>query len=98
MNWKDVIDLGTAVESEEYGETITTFTWATVYANKKSIRSKEFYDSRLVGMKPELMFEIRTVEFDNHQKVKYNNKEYAIIRTYDKGEMMELIVSSFVVE
>ena len=66
----------------------------TVYGNKKSVRSKEFYESRLVGMKPELMFEIRTVEFDEHEKVRYNSKEYSIIRTYEKGEFMEIIVSS----
>lgn len=98
MNWKDVIELGQSVESIVLGEVVTTFTWSTVFANKKSVRSKEFYDSRAIGMKPELMFEIRTVEFNNHEKVKYNGKEYNVIRTYDKGEFMELIVSSFGVE
>lgn len=97
MNWKDTVELGKQVETIEFGEVITTIEWMEVFANKKSVRSKEFYESRKVGMKPELMFEVRSEEFDEHQKLKYNNKEYAIIRTYDEGEFMELIVGSFVV-
>lgn len=94
MNWREVIELGKSTESIVLSEVIKTYTWKTVYGNKKSVRSKEFYESRLVGMKPELMFEIRTVEFDEHEKVRYNSKEYSIIRTYEKGEFTEIIVSS----
>lgn len=94
MNWREVIELGKSTESIVLGEVIKTYAWKTVYGNKKSVRSKEFYDSRAIGFKPELMFEIRTVEYDDHEKIRFNAKEYAIIRTYEKGEFMEVIVSS----
>ncbi len=96
MIWRDVIKLGKPHEIVDKGEVKYFNRWTQVYANRKSVRSKEFYDSRLVGLKPELMFEIRSFEYDGHEKVKYNNKVYVIIRTYDKGETMELIVSSFI--
>ena len=97
MNWRDVVELGKASESIVSGEVITTISWVTAYANKKSVRSKEFYESRLVGLKPELVFEIRSVDYDEQVKLKHNTKTYEILRSYDKGEFTELTVSSFVV-
>lgn len=96
MNWKEVIELGKSSENIVFGEVIKLITWTTVYANKQSVRLKEFYESRVVGLKPELMFEIRTAEFDNHEKIRFNSKEYSIIRTYEKGEFMEIVVSSYI--
>ncbi len=97
MNWRDVIELGSTSETIVLGEVHKTITWTTIYANRASIRSREFYESRLVGLKPELMFVIRSIDYDNQVKLKYSNKEYEVIRTYDKGEFIELIVSSMVV-
>lgn len=94
--WRDVVELGKMTESLVLGETIYTPVYRKVFCKKASVRSREFYESRLVGMKPEMMFVIRSGEFDDDVKLKYKDKEYDIIRTYDKGEFMELIVSSFV--
>lgn len=94
--WKDVIELGNLTETIVYGEPVQSFQWREVYANKKSIRQSEFYQAGSVGLKPELMFEVYTFEYDNDEKVKYNNKEYFIIRAYEKGEFTELTVSSHV--
>lgn len=93
--WRDVIELGDLEEYNEFGEVLERFVYRKVYANKKSVRQSEFYQSASVGLKPELMFEIRSIEFNNDEKVRYNGKEYTIIRTYDKGETIELTVSSF---
>jgi len=95
MMWRDVIELGTVSETIVSGEPIKTVTYRTVYANKKSVRSKEFYEAQLISLKPELMFEIRTSEYEGEIKLKYNSKFYEIIRTYDKGEFIELICSKF---
>lgn len=92
--WKDVIDLGNLVETIEYGEPIQSMEWREVFANKKSVRQSEFYQAANVGLKPELVFEIRSIEFNNDEKVRYGGKEYSIIRAYDKGEVAELTVSS----
>ena len=94
MRWTELIDLGSVTETIVSGEVITSYSYRTVYANKLSVRSKEYYESRLVGLKPELMFEIRTSEYDNEVKLKFNDKVYDIIRTYEKGEYIELICSS----
>lgn len=93
--WRDVIELGVLEEFESFGEIIERFVYRKVYANKQSVRQSEFYQSASVGLKPELVFEIRSIEFSGAEKVRYQGKEYAIIRTYDKGETVELTVSSF---
>lgn len=94
--WRDVIELGNLVEHEEFGEVIENFIYRKVYANKQSIRQSEFYQGASVGLKPELLFEIRTVEFNNEEKLRYEGKEYMIVRTFNKGETIELTVTSFV--
>ena len=96
MNWRDVVELGNATESVAYGEPIYTYTFRQVYANKKSVRQNEFYQASSLGLKPELMFEVRSEEYQNDERLKYDSKEYAIVRAYDKGEVTELTVAAFV--
>lgn len=92
--WRDVIELGQDTQTILYGEPVISTTWTTVYAGKKSIGQKEFYESRLAGLKPEMVFEIRSAEFSNHDKVRYNSKVYSIIRTFEKNDIIELYVSA----
>lgn len=92
--WRDVIKLGKWTESIVYGEPIRTLTWTEVFANKKSVRQSEFYSAANVGLKPEIVFEVRSVELDGHDKVEFSGKEYSLIRTYDKGEITELVCSA----
>jgi SPP1 family predicted phage head-tail adaptor len=94
--WKELIKLGNLVETIEHGEPIQSYQWREVFANKKSVRQSEFYQAGTIGLRPELIFEVHSFEFDNDEKVKYNDKEYTIIRVFDKGEITELIVSSHV--
>jgi len=94
--WKEVIEIGNMVEVIDYGEPIQSMVYRQVFANKKSVRQSEFYQAANVGLKPELIFEINSFEFNNDEKVKYQGKEYSIIRTYDKGEVTELTVTSYV--
>jgi SPP1 family predicted phage head-tail adaptor len=55
------------------------------------VRQNEFYEAKQLGLKPQLMFVIRSIEFKNDERLKYKSKEYEIIRMYDKGETVELI-------
>ncbi len=96
--WVDVVELGNMTETMEYGEPIQTIEWREVFANKKSVRQSEFYQAAVVGLRPEFIFEVHSMEFSNDEKVRYDNKEYSIIRTYDKGEVTELTVTSLVGE
>jgi len=96
MAWNDKIELGQWVETVTHGEPIRTLSWTTVFANKKSIRQSEFYESRNVGLKPELMYEVHTHEFSNHEEVRIGGstgKIYDIIRVYEKDDITELILS-----
>jgi SPP1 family predicted phage head-tail adaptor len=100
MMWRDVISLVSEEETEnELGDVIPVKISKQVFANKKSIRQNEFYQAAVAGLRPEIMFEIRTSEYQGEPKVAFNGKEYTIIRTYDKnGEITELVCSGLVNE
>lgn len=104
-------DVGNHVETDtvsDYTVDGTEFEWETplpwgqvssrtVFADKKSIRQSEFYQSQATGMKPEVMFIIRSSEYDNETKLIYNLKRYNIIRAFEtKNEMTELICAGIV--
>ena len=101
MLWRDVIKLIAVTHTQnamkDMVESLTDET--TVYANKKSIRQTEFYQAMATGLKPEIMFEVRTSDYSGQVKVKDEaNKVYNIIRTYDRnGEITELICTGLVV-
>lgn len=91
--WGDVVYLGTPIETIVNGEVVTSHALVKRYVNRLSVRSKEYYDAMNTGLKPELMFEIRTLEYNGQPTLKHNNIDYEVMRTYDKGEFTELIVS-----
>lgn len=93
MFWNSKVSLGKVTETVVYGEPIQSITWTEIFANKSSVRQSEFYAAANLGLKPELMFEVHSHEFSGHTKLKHDNKEYEIIRAYDKGEVTELTVA-----
>ena len=93
MRTKDVIYLGTVTETLVDGEVVRSTSWAIRFVRKLSVRSKEYYEARAIQLKPELMFEIRSIDYSGQVRLKYSDVEYEIIRTYDKGEITELICS-----
>lgn len=93
--WRDVVELGNASETIVNGEPVHTFTWRTVFANKKGVRMSEFYKAANTALRPELSFEVRSEEFNNDERLRYDGQEYAIIRTYDRGEITELTVEAY---
>ena len=76
--WDEIIELGNLVERIEYGEPIQSYEWREVYANRKAVRQSEFYQAAATGLRPELMFEVHSFEFNNDEKVKCDGKEYSI--------------------
>jgi SPP1 family predicted phage head-tail adaptor len=100
MMWRDVVQLVRLDYTvNDYGDQQYIRTASTVFANKKSVRQSEFYQALATGLKPEIMFEVRTLEYTGQENLVYNNKEYVIIRTYSKNdEITELVCSGLVVK
>lgn len=101
MLWRDMVELIPLVSGEnEYGDPIEgDGEPRPVFANKKSIRQSEFYQAAMTGLRPEIMFEVRSEEYEGEPKLQHEGKAYNIIRTYDKnGEIMELVCSGLVGE
>ena len=96
--WRDVIELGQYTETTVNGEIVRTPTYTSVYAMKKGVWSKEFYNAHNVGLKPEIVFRIRSADYSNHDVVRYGGVVYSIIRAEQlkSGEFTELFVSSSV--
>lgn len=95
--WSNVLYLVTETNAKnDMGDNITTVDKWLCYCNKKSIRQSEFYQAQATGLKPELAFEVRSIEYEKEEKLEFNGSDYNIIRTYDKGEIIELICEGVV--
>ena len=98
MLFRDVIKLVSVTFVEnDMGDLAPIYAKREVFADKKSVRQNEFYQAAATGLKPELMFVIRTIEYEQEPKLEFNSKTYTIIRAYDKdGELTELICQGLV--
>lgn len=92
--WRDVIELGAYTETIVSGEVIKTAVYTTVYAMRKGVGRREFYDAHNAGLKPEIIFKIRSNDFSNHDIVRYGGKIYPIVRAYEEFEFTELTVKA----
>lgn len=81
------------------GDMIPTKTERLVYVDEKSIRQSEFYQAQQTGLRPEIMLEMRLIDYEKETLIKYGDKEFRIIRTYRKGkDFIELICGGLVSE
>lgn len=98
MLFRDVVKLiSITVTENDMGDIIETPVEREVFADKQSIRQSEFYQAAATGLRPELMFVVRSIDYEGEPRLKYSGKEYTIIRTYDKdGELIELICQGVV--
>ena len=62
----------------------------TVFANKRSVSQKEFFEAGISGLKAQYVFDIRLLEYNNERELIHNNTTYSIYRMYEKGENIEL--------
>jgi SPP1 family predicted phage head-tail adaptor len=73
------------------GDTITEKVCRKTFAAKKSIRQSEYYQAAATGLRPEVTFIIWTREYKGEQFLKFGDKEYSIIRTFEpNSEEIEL--------
>ena len=98
MLFREVINLvSITIVENDMGDQIETPVKRQVFADKKSVRQNEFYQAAATGLKPELMFVIRTIEYGQEPKLEYNSKTYTIIRAYEKDdEFVELVCQGLV--
>ena len=99
MLFNAVINLVSITDSTNtLGDTIKVPTQgADIFADKQSVKRAEFYQAAASGLRPEMVFVIRLVEYNGEQSLFYNFKAYNIIRTYEKDtEFIELVCSGVV--
>lgn len=85
MQFINPIHLITYVNNvDDIGDIISTPIERKVLVDISSIKQSEFYQAQANGLKPEFTFIIRAFEYRGEESVKYGNKTYRILRTYDR--------------
>lgn len=83
----------TTQDVDDYGDPVITETTREVFANLGSIGQKEFYQAHAVGLQPELKFVLADyLDYDDEPLVEHNGQRYRVLRTYRKGQELELTV------
>lgn len=89
--FKDVMELvQVKYVKDELHQEIKQEVRRQVYCDKKSVSQSEFFNAGQNGFKPQYVFIMRLADYDDEQTAIYNNKKYAVYRTYEKGENIEL--------
>jgi len=98
MLWCDIAKLISYTETQnDIGDTVLTPIEKEVFVNKKSIRQSEYYQALSTGLKPELMFEVKSIDYEDEETISYENKAYNIMRVFSKnGEVTELICQAVI--
>jgi SPP1 family predicted phage head-tail adaptor len=78
--WRDVINLISETTTEnDIGDVISVPVKRQVFANKLSYRNKAFYQAQANGLKPQMTFEIKEIDYEDEQELEFNNKTYRVI-------------------
>jgi hypothetical protein len=98
MRWGEIIKLIAVTNAVNApGDYIETGIERQVFANKTSVKRVEFYQAQAVGLKPEIVFEVRLIDYEGEKKLSYEGEQYNVIREYTKdGEIVELICNKLV--
>ena len=94
----DVLELITINTTQNsVGDIIENKTYTEIFGKRKSIKQSEFYQAQATGLKPELAFEIYSFEYNDEKYVRYNNKEYKVLRTYQNSiDKLEIVLEGIV--
>lgn len=90
--WSDVINLiGVQEGTDEDGFPADVEVRSEdIYANKLPVKSSEFYQASQAGYLIASTFEIRSIDYQGEESLLFEEDLYRIVRTYDKGEFIEL--------
>lgn len=90
--WSDVINL---VSTEEYTDedgfpVDVEVRGEDTFASKLPVKSSEFYQASQAGYLIAATFKIRSIDYQGEESLVFEEDLYRIVRTYDKGEFIEL--------
>ena len=78
---------------DDYGDPVITETARDVFAKLESVGQKEFYQAHAVGLQPEIKFVLADyLDYDGEEIVQHNDQRYRVLRTYRKGQELEITV------
>ena len=87
----DVITLvAQSITKDTYGIEVITESKRTVFAEVESISQSEFFAAADTELNPEYRFRVFFGDYKGEEVLKYQEKRYAIYRTYRSGDYMEL--------
>ena len=93
MMFREIAELIKVIQVPDgYGGFTESTVSRTVFCNKKSIRSSEFYDAHAQGLKPEVALTVRVIDYEDEPRVHFDGHDYNVLRTYSKnGEFVDLV-------
>ncbi|HEM4977767.1 TPA: phage head closure protein [Streptococcus suis] len=72
-------------------QNITEEVKTVLLCRKKSITRSEFYQANQAGIRPSLVVDIHSFEYDNQELAEFEGKRYRILKTYPADlETLEL--------
>lgn len=77
---------------DSIGNVVRTETQKLIYARKKAVGSKEFYNATAVGITPTAELQIRVSNYNGEDEVIYNGQHYAVIRSVPIDRMDVVLV------
>ncbi|MGQ7544909.1 phage head closure protein [Streptococcus suis] len=75
-------------------QNITKEVKSILLCRKKSITRSEFYQANQAGIRPSLVVDIHSFEYDNQELAEFEGKRYRILKTYPVDlEILELTLT-----
>ena len=66
----------------------------TILCCKRSVTRSEFYQANQVGLRPSLVVDVHSFEYDNQVVAEYEGKRYRILKTFPVDlEILELTLT-----
>ena len=100
INWKPSIKTDRNERAELWmvdfttdavGNRVKTVTQITkVWVAVRSVGQSEYYQAAQVGLKPQLVFVVSSVDYSGESEVYYKGKRYSVYRSYTQGDETEL--------
>ncbi len=94
----DVIKLMSKTDTvNEWGDTVSTFTERTVFAEVRSVGQTEFYQAQANGLKPEIKFVIADfADYHGEEQLKHTpfggtEQVYDVLRTFRNKINLEIV-------
>lgn len=93
MLFKDIAYLQTRTKTvDDEGISTEVYVDREVFVNVGKVRQSEFYQAAATGLKPTLMLEVFQYDYNEEDRLKFNDVVYKVIRTYPiKNEKLEIV-------